>query len=247
MAGITRAFRRRLVWTLVAAVLAAATLTGCDKQPDNEELAGELSQRAGTWLGGLGRSAETLDCPPSNTDVKATGFDGTDSSEVEACLVSDAGGGLVVRVHNRTGVPVTVWPATRSGLPTGLLPQTIQPNDTADVPVRDPQFNDVLKFEPQLQLGVTTAIIGSLTGMAQPSTEWTDCAANPDTQCVIGRAVSLLGDDEVKIGRWTVPVKRIAELLTSLWGQLPLLRDFWDQAGGGPAGGHLTLLEASNA
>jgi hypothetical protein len=30
VAGITRAFRRRLVWTLVAAALAAATLTGCD-------------------------------------------------------------------------------------------------------------------------------------------------------------------------------------------------------------------------
>jgi hypothetical protein len=247
MAGITRAFRRHLTWTLIAATLAAAILTGCDEQPDNDQLAGELSQRAGTWLGGLGRSA-TLDCPPPSTVVKATGLDETDSTEVDGCLtVADASGGQVVRVHNRTGVPVTVQPPTRSGLPTGLqLPQTVQPGATANFSVRDPQPGDVLTFTPQLQLGVTTAIIGSLTGKARPYTAWTDCAAHPDAQCVIGRAVSLLGDDEVKIGRWTVPVKRIAELLTSLWGHLPLLRDFWGQATG-PAGGRLTLVEASNA
>ncbi len=27
----------------------------------------------------------------------------------------------------------------------------VQPDATADIPVRDPHFNDVLKFEPQLQ------------------------------------------------------------------------------------------------
>jgi hypothetical protein len=250
MAGIKRALRRRFVWTLVAAVLGAAILTGCngkDKQPNDDAVLSELSQPAGTWLGGIGRSAATLDCPPSDTVVKPTGFDGSDSSEVEACLIRDAGGGLVVRVHNRTGVPVTVWPATRLGVPTTLqLSQTVQPNATVDVPVHDPHWNDVLKFEPQLQLGVTTAIIGSLTGMARPYQEWTDCAYHPDARCVIGRAVSLLGDDAVKIGRWTVPVKQIAELLTNLWDHAPLLRSFWDRATG-PAGGRLTLVRASDA
>ncbi len=122
MAAATRGFRRHRTWTLIAATLAAAILTGCDKQPDNDELAGGLSQRARTRLGGLGRSAATLDCPPWNTVVKATGFDGTDSSEVEACLARDAGGGLVVQVHNRTGVPVTVWRVTVSGFPARLPP-----------------------------------------------------------------------------------------------------------------------------
>jgi hypothetical protein len=248
MAAATRAFRRHLTWTLIAASLAAAILTGCDKQPDDDALAGELSQRARTWLGGIGRSGATLNCLPSDTVVKATGLDETDSSEVEACLVHvTTGDGLVVRVHNRTGVPVTVWPATRLGAPPTLqLPQTVQPDAVADVPLRDPHFNDFLRFQPELQLGVTTAIIGSLTGKARPFTVWTECAAHPDARCVIGRAVSLLGDEVVRIGRWTVPVKRVAELLTSLWDHEPLLRDFWDQATG-PAGGRLTLVRASDA
>lgn len=244
MAATSRAFRRHLTWTLIAASLGAAILTGCNKQPDDDAVLSELSQRAGTWLGGIGLSGSTLKCPPSNTVVKATGFDGTDSSEVEACLArAESGSGLVVRVHNRTGVPVTVSPITASGLPATLLPPTVQPDAKVDVPMPDPHFNDVLKFEPQLQLGVTTAIIGSLTGKARPYQEWTDCASHPDTRCVIGRAVSLLGDEVVKIGRWTVPVKRIAQLLTNLWDHAPLLRAFWDQVTG-PAGGRLTLRQA---
>jgi predicted small lipoprotein YifL len=81
MAGKHRALRRRLLWTVVAASLAAAILTGCgDKDP--------------------------LKCGESDLTVDVTGA----ADGVEACVLpADETGRRYLRLRNRSGMPVTVW------------------------------------------------------------------------------------------------------------------------------------------
>jgi hypothetical protein len=79
MAGINRAFRRRLLWSLAAASLAAAILTGC---------------------------GDKLDCPQSDFTVEVTGAaDGVEA----CVLPAQENRWTRLQLRNRSGMPVTVW------------------------------------------------------------------------------------------------------------------------------------------
>jgi outer membrane murein-binding lipoprotein Lpp len=258
MAAATRAFRRHLTRTLIAASLAATILAGCgDKQPGQvtgpppsqapgtvstasgpaeDTVLGDLGQKATAWLRGFGRSNPNLVCPDSRLGVTVTGSDYDLSNDLEACVLpADANGGSRLRVHNRTGVPVTVWGSSAE------LAQTVQPDATGDVPLRNPQSGDDITFKPDRRAAVTMAVINSLKdrASASPVMEWAGCAAQPNFNCLAAKVTTLV-PKTVEVGHWTLPVQRIAQLLTELWKYAPLLRAFGDQAAG-QDGGHLIL------
>jgi hypothetical protein len=206
MAGIKRAFRRRLLWTLVAAALGAATLTGC---------------------------GDHLSCPESNLAV-----DVDSASGVEACVMpADANNWRHLRVRNRNGAPITVWgPAT-------LLPWPVQPDHTVDISLVDPEPGDVITFKPDLEAGVTSAVLDRL-GSQSPAVEWRNCANRPDQYCLAGLAAELL-PKKVEIGHATVPVQQIGTLAIDLAKNQSLVNDLWRKASGQKVG-TLTLRQAAS-
>jgi hypothetical protein len=172
MAYIKRALRRRLLWTLVAAVLAATALTGCDD----------------------------LRCPESDLTVDVDGASG-----VEACVTpANASNWGHLKVRNGTGAPITVWgPSTR-------LPWMVQTGDTVDITLVDPQPGDVITFKPDLQAGVTSAVLDSLGGL-NPTVEWRNCTKKPTQYCLAGLAAKLL-PEKVEIRHATVPVQELGKM-----------------------------------
>jgi len=207
MAGIKRAFRRRLVWTLVAASLAAAILTGCNDK-------------------------DHLSCPESDFAVDVTGASG----DVEACVLpADATGWRHLRLRNRSDVPITVWGSST------LLPWPVQPDHTVDISLVNPQPDDVITFKPDLQAGVTSAVLDRLGDQGQPGTEWRNCATRPDQYCLAGLAADLL-PEKVEVGHATVPVKQIGRVAIDLWKHESLVEDLWRYASGQEVG-TLTLRQ----
>jgi hypothetical protein len=203
MAGIKRALRRRLLWTLVAGLLAAVTLTGC---------------------------GDDLSCPGSDLAVDVDGASG-----VEACVVpTDETGWSHLRVRNRSGAPITVWG------PTTLVPWPVQPDQTADISLVDPQPGEAIPFKQNLQAGVTSAVLDKLAGQSQAA-GWRSCANQPDQYCLAGLAAALL-PKKVPVGHATVPVQQIGTLAIDLWKNESLVRSIWDQASGQK--GTLTLRQA---
>jgi hypothetical protein len=240
MAAATRAFRRHLTWTLIAAVLGAAILTGCDKQPDDKALAGELSQHVQDWLDHVGDpSTAKPACDWTDAEVQTTTAGSTPASDALACLQPTGNGEFSLRVRNLITVPITVW-----GKP-AAWPATVQPNQTLDVKLVNPVFGAAVNYTPDPQAGVTTAVLDWLGDKARPGVKWTSCVEQPEQHCLIDLAPSLL-PKEVKVGRWTVPAQQIAEVLATLWQQRSLMTSFADHTTG-HEGGSLTLIRKAAA
>jgi hypothetical protein len=235
MAGIKRAFRRRLVWTLVAAVLAAATLTGCgdkDQQPDDDAVAGELTHLSTTWLAGFGApSTDDLGCQWSGFDVEAT-----PSDDLEACMQPTANG-MSLRVRNQTGVPVTI-----SG-PGILRFQPVDSHDTVDIPLAA-WYGDRFTYKPNVVTGVMTVLQDQLEDARAPEIlKWLRCTVQDGIKCLADQAPELL-PEKVRIGDLTVPLQQIAKLLTNLWDHRDLVKAFVGPIIG-QDGGTLTLRPAA--
>jgi hypothetical protein len=60
-------------------------------------------------------------------------------------------------------------------------------------------------------------------------------------QCLVGLAAEFL-PDRISVGRWTLPVNRIGEVLTTVWENEDLIRAYWAQAGDRD-GGYLRLRQ----
>jgi hypothetical protein len=86
------------------------------------------------------------------------------------------------------------------------------------------------------------AVLGQLTD-PDHGLSWLRCAAQPNAHCLVGQAIKLL-PSEVPLGHWTVPARRIAEVLKTLWDYEPLAEAFWDHTTG-KDGGTLTLSQAA--
>jgi len=253
MAGSKRAFRRRLVWTLVTAVLAAATLTGCggDKdqqpppappapqstgsQPDKATILEELGRISMSWLNGFGEpSTADLGCPRSGYEVVVTG---AGAADLKACLQS-RGNRWSLRVRNQTGVPITI---SGAGV---IWVWTVQPNATADIPFTTWRVGNSLTYKPNVAAGVMMALNDQLKDKRTPQVmKWLQCPSQGFEDCLVSQAPEFL-PEKVRIGKVTVPVQQVAKLLTALWGQRDLARAFVGHATG-EEGGTLTLRQAA--
>ena len=232
MAHIKRALQRRLLWTLVAAVLAAATLTGChgkDQQPTDDAVVGELTQLSTTRLAGF--------AAPSSTNLLClwTGFhvDAAPSDDLEACLQPN-GNGMSLRVRNRTGVPVTI-----SG--PGIFSFPVQPHATADISLTAWQDGLSFTYKPNLVAGVMTVVEDQIQDARAPQVlKWLRCTVQ-GIDCLAGQAAELL-PEKVRIGDLTVPLQQLAKLVTNVWEHRDLARAVVGHVTG-EEGGTLTLRQ----
>jgi hypothetical protein len=262
MAYIKRALRRRLLWTLLAATLAAAVLTGClgqDPPPASEppppsqaqdpppasapspQPTGSQPEEA-TILQELGQISTTWlngFAAPSATDLGCpqTEFEvavtGAGAGDLEPCLFY-AGNQWSLRVRNRTGVPITV-----SGPDISLW--TVQPNSTVYIRLAGNPVFAKFTFKPNVAAGVSMALLDKLNTRPVPKgLEWVQCAVQSDMGCLAKQAADLLG--EVKIGNTTIPVGRVASLLIELWQQRSLIKAFVGHEVG-QEGGSLVVRE----
>jgi hypothetical protein len=187
MAGIKRALRRRLLWTLVAAALGAVTLTGCgdkDQQPvDDDAVAGELTQLSTTWLAGFSASSSTNPgCLSIDFDVEST-----DPTGVTACLKHN-GTGRSLQVRNQTGVPITV---SRPGT---ILVWTAQPDATIDIPLSAWHDGETFTFKPNVVLGVMMVLQDQIKNARVPKVlQPLQCGTQGITDCLLCQAPQLLG------------------------------------------------------
>jgi hypothetical protein len=248
MAGIKKAFRRRLVLTLVAVALAAATLTGClgqdpsppsapppasappsqptGTQPEEATILQELGRISTSWLNGFGAPSTTdLGCPQTEFEVT-----GADAGDLEPCLLY-AGNQWSLRVRNRTGVPITI-----SGRDISLW--TVQPNNTVYIGLPGNPVSAKFTFKPNVAAGVSMALLDRLDHSREPKgLVWAKCAVQADLWCLADQAAGLLGD--IKIRDVTIPVGKVAPLLIELCKQQPLISTFV----GGQDGGSLAVQE----
>jgi hypothetical protein len=255
MAYITRALRRRLLWTLVAAALGAATLTGCNDKPqpapasppaqgpvqeppstgsqsDTATVLAELRRISTSWLSEVGdRSTTVLGCPQTEFELAMTG---ADAGDLQACLLP-TGNQWILQVRNRTGVPITV-----SG--PDILLWTVPPNGTVDIHLARVHVFEEFKFMPNVAAGVSMALVDKLSHRPVfPGLEWLQCAAQQDTGCLAEKAAGLLGD--VRVADVNVPVGGIASLLIELYEQRSLINAFVGHATG-QEGGSLIVQQA---
>jgi hypothetical protein len=174
---------------------------------------------------------KALDCPESDLAVDVTGGPG----DVEACVLpADAANGRQLQVRNGSDVPITVWGSST------LLPWPVQPGQTVDISLFNPQAGDRVPFKPDLQAGVASAVLGWIGDQA-PGGQSRSCAKQPDEHCVAGLAAELL-PERVEIGHWTIPAKPIGMAVTTLWSHESLVRGFWGDVTGQE--GTLTLRQA---
>jgi hypothetical protein len=261
MADLKRALRRRLVWTLVAVVLATATLTGCDdkdQQPaadndavvtsaadndavvtsgaDNDAVVGELTRLSTDWLEGFGAPTSTdPGCRRFRYDVDVTaGTGSTRSDDVEACVLPN-GKSWSLRVYNKTGVPITI-----SGRGIFLI-WTAQPNATVEIPLTDWHDGDRFTYKPNVVLGAMMVLQEQIKDARVPKLlKPLKCASQPIEDCLVSQAPRFL-TKKVTIGHLTVPLQQIAELLANLWEHRDLVQAFMDHVTGEEGGGTLTL------
>jgi hypothetical protein len=139
--------------------------------------------------------------------------------------------------------PATPQPQQRADHvwgPATLLPWPVQPDQTVDISLVNPQPGDVITSKPDLQAGVTSAILERLGGQSQPA-EWRNCANRPDQYCLAGLAAELL-PKKVEIGHATVPVQQIGTLAIDLAKNESLVKDLWRKVSGQEVG-TLTLRQ----
>jgi hypothetical protein len=245
--------RRRFPWTAVSLVLALA-LTGCfddepsnqdgrsappvTAEPDDQTLLLELYAGARQTLAEfLDPANRPLTCPGeyADTAIGVTSTSGGRSDDVRACLRATPNRKYVLVVRNQDDVPLTIRGRWISDV------WSVKPNESIEIHLSDElQLGQWLSFEPNLYAGVATAVTEYLQDKRSSGVKWARCAELVTAQCVAGGLADLL-PETVEVGRFRVPVGRVASVLTMLWEYKPML-DTWRQQSSGTSGGRLTIL-----
>jgi hypothetical protein len=223
-------------------------LAGCPPQedppasssePDDQTLLQELYAGAKQSLDEfVNPDLKPLPCPGEYTDtaIRVTSGSGAPTDDILACLRQDTGRRFVLVVRNQADVPLTL----RGRLITDVW--TVKPNKVLEIDLANVRFGQWLRFEPNLYAGIATAVTNYLQDKAQPAAKWRRCVDEGINAKCVADGLSDLLPEQVRVGRFEVPIAKIAEVLLALMEYKPLV-DAWQQQAAGTATGRLMIAE----
>jgi len=222
-----------LCWTSTGCEDDTSTPASDDSPTTAEDVRDLIESGAQQWLSGFAELTP-LTCPPGSNAVITS----TDAS-VQACVVGGAQQ-FVVRVQNRTTVPMSVWGSDV------LHPFTVLPQATLDLAITNPQFGQYLSFQADAVAGLTSVVVqqvqDELDEARVPGYGWVTCAVRPDPDCLVSAIADLL-PDEVVIRGYRIPVGLLGQGLSLAYQNRALLASFAGDFAGRPPG-QLTLTPA---
>jgi hypothetical protein len=187
------------------------------------------------WLSGLnGPAARPLNCPYIATDSILTSSNGS----ARGCL-QHTSAGFYILIENLSSLPLTIQG-------TGFYSWTLPPGQKLDIKFfGTPPYRTYFTFQPQLEPAVTAAVANYVVGklFKPPPTEWGACFKSLTPNCLVKAFIALL-PEYVDIGRYHLPVKNIASVLSQIWSYKPLY-DAWQAQQAGISTGRLTVCDSN--
>jgi hypothetical protein len=203
-------------------------------EPSSSTLVQTIGDGVANWFSGLsGPSARPLNCPGMAPDGIVIASNGN----ARGCLRRTPDG-LHILMENLSSLPLTIQGA-------GIYSWTLPPGQKQDIRFsRLPKYRDYFTFKPQLESAVTAAVANYVVGKlvrTPPAVQWRPCFESLTTNCLVKAFVALL-PSYVDIGRYHVPVKKIAGVLSQIWSYKPIY-DAWQAQRAGTSIGRLTICD----
>jgi hypothetical protein len=203
--------------------------------PNSRTLVQTIGDEVAHWFSGLnGPGAQPLNCPDVATDSIVTSSNGS----ARGCLQSTSAG-FYVLIENLSSLPLTIQGA-------GIYSWTLPPGQTQEIKLANtPPYRSYYTFKPELESAVTAAVANYAVGklFKPPPTKWGTCFELLTTSCLVKAFIALL-PEYVDIGRYHVPVKNIAGVLSQIWSYKPLY-DAWQSQQAGTSTGRLTICDSN--
>jgi hypothetical protein len=201
--------------------------------PSSNTLVRTIGNGVAQWLSGLsGPAGQPLDCPYPASDSTIV----SSNDNARGC-VQWWQGRYYATIQNLSSLPLTIQGA-------GIYTWTLPPGQTQTLGPITFSYGNSYTFRPQLQPAVTAAVFNFALGKlvkTPPAVAWRPCLQSLTPNCLIDALVKLL-PQYVDIGRYHVPVKEIAGVMSQIWGYLPLL-NAWRAQQAGTSTGHLTICD----